>query len=135
MPSRLQEIMVLPCKRIREYMNLLAALQLHTPREHLDQSNISSVLNDIRSLYLNLKQIQERVDKKQQIVDIQRQLINMPVKMIFLIDVHFLLILDWNFLLLLKEYLQRRKIFVDEREGNFVESTINNIELLISQLH
>lgn len=46
-----------PWPRIKEYMNLLGSLELHTPKEHADQKNISYVLNKLREFYLYIKQV------------------------------------------------------------------------------
>ena len=46
-----------PWKRIKEYINILSSLQLHTPKEHEDQEHITNVLNKLREIYLYVKQV------------------------------------------------------------------------------
>lgn len=49
--------MASPWARIKEYINILGSLQLHTPNEHQDQANITNVLNKLREIYLYVKQV------------------------------------------------------------------------------
>lgn len=51
------ELMGAPWPRIKEYMNILASLQVHTPKSHPDQENIEFVLDKIRELNLYIKQV------------------------------------------------------------------------------
>ena len=46
-----------PWTRIKEYMNLLDSLQLHTPVNHPDQANIKNNLLKIREIYLFIKKV------------------------------------------------------------------------------
>jgi hypothetical protein len=46
-----------PWSRLKEYINLLTSLKLHTPKAHQDQVNISRNLNNIREFNLYVKQV------------------------------------------------------------------------------
>lgn len=54
---RIQELMEKPWLRLKEYMNLLGSLQLHTPKEHPDQANIKNVMKNTREVHLYIKQV------------------------------------------------------------------------------
>jgi hypothetical protein len=51
-----------PWSRIKEYMNLLGSLQLHTPKDHPDQANISNNLNKIREIYIFIKKVVNKIN-------------------------------------------------------------------------
>ncbi|CAF0730595.1 unnamed protein product [Brachionus calyciflorus] len=74
----IQDLLGAPWARIKEYINLLGSLQLHTPKEHQDQENISNILNKLREVYLYVKQLQERVEKKYRMQQIQKRVLNAP---------------------------------------------------------
>jgi hypothetical protein len=54
---RIQELMEKPWLRLKEYMNLLGSLQLHTAKEHPDQANIKNVMKKTREVHLYIKQV------------------------------------------------------------------------------
>jgi hypothetical protein len=55
--NRIQELMASPWTRVKEYMDLLSYLQLHTAKTHADQINIKQVLDGIKGLHLHVKQV------------------------------------------------------------------------------
>jgi hypothetical protein len=71
-------MMMAPWPHIKDIMNLLGSLQLHTSKDHPDYLNITKSLNKIRELYLFVKQVQERIENKNKMLEIQRSIINLP---------------------------------------------------------
>ncbi len=67
-------------------MNLLGSLQLHTPKDHPDQTNIIKNYDKIRQVYLFIKKLEERLKHQYELLGIQRIVIEAPVKEIFLIQ-------------------------------------------------
>ncbi|RNA43582.1 epithelial cell-transforming sequence 2 oncogene-like [Brachionus plicatilis] len=75
---RIQDLMASPWTRIKEYISILGSLQLHTPKEHQDQAHITKVLNKLKEIYLYVKQLQERVEKKYRMLQIQKLVLGAP---------------------------------------------------------
>ena len=57
---------------------IIVSLQLHTSKDHPDYLNITKSLNKIRELYLFVKQVQERIENRNKMLEIQRSIINLP---------------------------------------------------------
>ncbi len=74
----LQDLIQTPWTRIKEYMNLLAVLQLHTPDNHPDHPTITSNIKKIREVYLFIKQLQDRLKNKHDMATLQMSIVNSP---------------------------------------------------------
>jgi hypothetical protein len=74
----LQDLMQAPWTRIKEYMNLLAVLQLHTPDNHPDHATITANIKKIREVYLFIKQLQDRLKNKHDMASLQMSVVNSP---------------------------------------------------------
>lgn len=59
-------------------MNLLGSLQLHTPQNHPDHANITNNIKRIREIYLFIKQLQDRLNNKHEMIEIQRTILDSP---------------------------------------------------------
>ena len=69
-----------PWPRLKEYMSLVAAMKLHTAPTHADHAVLGVVLNKLRELYLFVKQVQERLEQRYRMLDIQRRVLDAPVR-------------------------------------------------------
>lgn len=48
MPRSLQELLLYPPRRLEEYTNLLYALRLHTPADHVDRGDLTTAIDQIK---------------------------------------------------------------------------------------
>lgn len=46
----LQELLLCPAKRVKEYITLLCALRLHTPQEHTDHEDLATAIKQMKQL-------------------------------------------------------------------------------------
>ena len=54
---RLQEIFLLPVRRISEYVQLLTWFELHTPHTHADRQDLSHALNTLTELDRAMREV------------------------------------------------------------------------------
>lgn len=74
----LQDLMQAPWQRLKDYMNLLSSLELHTPINHPDRANITNNGKRIREVHAFVKSLQNRLNNKHQMLEIQQSILNAP---------------------------------------------------------
>lgn len=79
--ATLQDLMQSPWTRIKDYMNILGSLQLHTPHNHPDQATITENIKRIREVYLFIKQLQDRLNNQHEMIELQRTIMGAPMFM------------------------------------------------------
>uniref|UniRef100_A0A2K6GHT8 Epithelial cell transforming 2 like n=1 Tax=Propithecus coquereli TaxID=379532 RepID=A0A2K6GHT8_PROCO len=68
----LPELLLYPSRRFEEYINLLYALRLHTPAEHVDRGDLTTAVDQIKKYKGYLDQMKQNITMKDQLSDIQR---------------------------------------------------------------
>ena len=56
---RLQEMLLLPVRRIGEYVMLLTWFEFHTPRTHADRQDLSNAIATLTELHRGMKEVTE----------------------------------------------------------------------------
>ncbi|XP_037376376.1 epithelial cell-transforming sequence 2 oncogene-like [Talpa occidentalis] len=68
----LPELLLYPSRRFEEYLNLLYALKLHTPAEHVDRGDLTTAIDQIKKYKGYIDQVKQNASMKDQLSDIQR---------------------------------------------------------------
>ncbi|KAM8963960.1 epithelial cell-transforming sequence 2 oncogene-like [Lycaon pictus] len=68
----LPELLLYPSRRFEEYINLLYALRLHTPAEHVDRGDLTTAIDQIKKYKSYIDQMKQNIRMKDQLPDIQR---------------------------------------------------------------
>uniref|UniRef100_A0A8P0P5Z3 Epithelial cell transforming 2 like n=1 Tax=Canis lupus familiaris TaxID=9615 RepID=A0A8P0P5Z3_CANLF len=68
----LAELLLYPSRRFEEYINLLYALRLHTPAEHVDRGDLTTAIDQIKKYKSYIDQMKQNIRMKDQLPDIQR---------------------------------------------------------------
>ncbi|XP_004422423.2 PREDICTED: epithelial cell-transforming sequence 2 oncogene-like [Ceratotherium simum simum] len=68
----LPELLLYPSRRFEEYLNLLYALRLHTPAEHVDRGDLTTAIDQIKQYKGYIDQMKQNINMKEQLSDIQR---------------------------------------------------------------
>ncbi|KAK9411624.1 epithelial cell-transforming sequence 2 oncogene-like [Crotalus adamanteus] len=68
----LQELLLCPSKRVKEYITLLYALRLHTPQEHTDQEDLATAIKQMKQLKDYIDQLKLNVGRNDQLLSVQR---------------------------------------------------------------
>ncbi|XP_045150526.1 epithelial cell-transforming sequence 2 oncogene-like [Echinops telfairi] len=74
----LPELLLHPSRRLGEYMNLLYALRLHTPAEHVDREDLTTAIDRIKQHKGYLEQVKQRISRRDQLSDLQRLIWGCP---------------------------------------------------------
>ncbi|XP_008563786.1 PREDICTED: epithelial cell-transforming sequence 2 oncogene-like isoform X2 [Galeopterus variegatus] len=74
----LPELLLYPSRRFEEYINLLYALRLHTPAEHVDRGDLTTAIDQIKKYKSYIDQMKQNVSMKDQLSDIQRMIGGCP---------------------------------------------------------
>ncbi|XP_036078017.1 epithelial cell-transforming sequence 2 oncogene-like isoform X2 [Rousettus aegyptiacus] len=74
----LQELLLYPSRRSEEYINLLYALRLHTPAEHVDRGDLTTAIDQIRKHKGYLDQMKQNIRMRDQLSDLQRTIWGCP---------------------------------------------------------
>ncbi|XP_059150154.1 epithelial cell-transforming sequence 2 oncogene-like [Physella acuta] len=74
----LQEIFLLPIRRISEYVQLLTWFELHTPRTHPDRQDLANVINTLTELDRGMRECKVRMSREKELVSLTRKIINCP---------------------------------------------------------
>ncbi|XP_004674185.2 PREDICTED: epithelial cell-transforming sequence 2 oncogene-like [Condylura cristata] len=67
----LPELLLYPSRRFEEYLNLLYALRLHTPAEHIDRGDLTTAIDQIKKYKGYIDQVRHHASMKAQLSDIQ----------------------------------------------------------------
>ncbi|XP_036350044.2 epithelial cell-transforming sequence 2 oncogene-like [Ochotona princeps] len=68
----LAELLLLPSWRFQEYLQLLYALRLHTPAEHVDRVHLTTAIDQLRKYQAYIDQMKQRIHMEERLSDIQR---------------------------------------------------------------
>ncbi|XP_033091197.1 epithelial cell-transforming sequence 2 oncogene-like isoform X2 [Trachypithecus francoisi] len=68
----LPELLLYPSRRFEEYLNLLYAVRLHTPAEHVDRGNLTTAIDQIKKYKGYIDQMKQNINMKDHLSDIQR---------------------------------------------------------------
>ncbi|XP_013917158.1 PREDICTED: epithelial cell-transforming sequence 2 oncogene-like [Thamnophis sirtalis] len=68
----LQELLLCPAKRVKEYITLLCALRLHTPQEHTDHEDLATAIKQMKQLSAYIDQLKLNVDRNDQLLSVQQ---------------------------------------------------------------
>ncbi|XP_070081686.1 epithelial cell-transforming sequence 2 oncogene-like isoform X10 [Equus caballus] len=74
----LPELLLYPSRRFEEYLNLLYALRLHTPAEHVDRGALTTAIDHIKKYKDYIDQMKQDINMKEQLSDIQRVIWGCP---------------------------------------------------------
>ncbi|GFS13318.1 epithelial cell transforming sequence 2 oncogene-like protein [Elysia marginata] len=74
----LQEIFLLPVRRISEYVQLLTWFELHTPHTHADRQDLAHALNTLTELDRAMRESKTRMSRERELVSLTRKIINCP---------------------------------------------------------
>ncbi|XP_026561188.1 epithelial cell-transforming sequence 2 oncogene-like [Pseudonaja textilis] len=68
----LQELLLCPSKRVKEYIALLCALRLHTPQEHADHEDLATAIKQMKQLNDYIDQLKLNVGRNDQLLRVQQ---------------------------------------------------------------
>ncbi|XP_044914046.1 epithelial cell-transforming sequence 2 oncogene-like isoform X2 [Felis catus] len=68
----LPELLLHPSRRFEEYINLLYALRLHTPAEHVDRGDLTAAIDQVKNYKRYIDQMKQNIGMRDQLSDIQR---------------------------------------------------------------
>ncbi|XP_030665618.1 epithelial cell-transforming sequence 2 oncogene-like isoform X1 [Nomascus leucogenys] len=75
----LPELLLYPSRRFEEYLNLLYAVRLHTPAEHVDCGDLTTAIDQIEKYKGYIDQMKQNINMKDHLSDIQRIIGGCPV--------------------------------------------------------
>ncbi|XP_053078155.1 epithelial cell-transforming sequence 2 oncogene-like isoform X6 [Acinonyx jubatus] len=68
----LPELLLHPSRRFEEYINLLYALRLHTPAEHVDRGDLTAAIDQVKNYKRYIDQMKQNIGMRDQLSDVQR---------------------------------------------------------------
>ncbi|XP_035824549.1 epithelial cell-transforming sequence 2 oncogene-like [Aplysia californica] len=74
----LQEIFLLPVRRVSEYVHLLTWFERHTPRTHADRQDLAQAINTLTELDRGMQESKVRMEREKQLVALTKRIINCP---------------------------------------------------------
>ncbi|ESO84166.1 hypothetical protein LOTGIDRAFT_155489, partial [Lottia gigantea] len=74
----LQELLLLPGRRIEEYVKLLSWFQVHTPLDHADREDIDNILSTFKHLNEDIIQCKVRLERERELNRLQQTIVNCP---------------------------------------------------------
>ncbi|KAK6169969.1 hypothetical protein SNE40_018478 [Patella caerulea] len=74
----LQELLLLPARRIEEYVKLLTWFEVQTPQHHADREDLDNVLTTLKELNEDINQCKKRIERERELVKLQRNIVNCP---------------------------------------------------------
>uniref|UniRef100_A0A2K5F5Y6 Epithelial cell transforming 2 like n=1 Tax=Aotus nancymaae TaxID=37293 RepID=A0A2K5F5Y6_AOTNA len=75
----LPELLLYPSRRFEEYLNLLYAVRLHTPAEHVDRGDLTTAIDQIKKYKAYIDQMKQNINMKDHLSDIQRTIWGCPL--------------------------------------------------------
>ncbi|XP_077207427.1 epithelial cell-transforming sequence 2 oncogene-like isoform X2 [Paroedura picta] len=75
----LQELLLHPSKRFEEYIVLLYALRLHTPKEHTDHEDLTSAIKHLHRYKDYINQLKQNMGRDDQMLTVQRLIQGCPL--------------------------------------------------------
>ncbi|XP_069127414.1 epithelial cell-transforming sequence 2 oncogene-like isoform X1 [Argopecten irradians] len=74
----LQELMLLPPRRIEQYAFLLSWFELHTPKLHQDRADLANALQTIGTLNKHIQETKLRLERDRTMIMLQKSILNSP---------------------------------------------------------
>ncbi|XP_064216698.1 epithelial cell-transforming sequence 2 oncogene-like [Aotus nancymaae] len=74
----LPELLLYPSRRFEEYLNLLYAVRLHTPAEHVDRGDLTTAIDQIKKYKAYIDQMKQNINMKDHLSAIQRTIWGCP---------------------------------------------------------
>jgi len=75
----LPELLFLPGRRIKSYVELLESFMKYTPSDHVDRKNLAQAIAKFKDLDSLFRQYKERLERERFLQDLQKRIINCPV--------------------------------------------------------
>lgn len=75
----LAELLFLPGKRIKSYVELLESFLRYTPTDHYDRENLTKAIAKFKDLDGLFRQYKERLEREKFLQDLQKRIVNCPV--------------------------------------------------------
>lgn len=75
----LPELLFLPERRVKSYVELLEAFLKHTPSDHADRKTLTQVIARFKDLYCLFREYKTRLEREKFLQDLQRRIVNCPV--------------------------------------------------------
>lgn len=75
----LPELLFLPGRRIKGYVELLESFMKYTPSDHVDRKNLTQAIAKFKDLDSLFRQYKERLEREKFLQDLQKRIINCPV--------------------------------------------------------
>ncbi|OWF50928.1 epithelial cell-transforming sequence 2 oncogene-like isoform X1 [Mizuhopecten yessoensis] len=74
----LQELMLLPPRRIEQYAFLLNWFEMHTPTQHQDRADLADAIKTIGTLNRHIQQTKLRLERDRTMITLQKSILNSP---------------------------------------------------------
>ncbi|XP_053396270.1 epithelial cell-transforming sequence 2 oncogene-like isoform X2 [Mercenaria mercenaria] len=74
----LQEMLLLPSRRINEYVTLLSWFELHTPKSHQDRADLADAICTLTELEKCIRECKMRMERDRELIELQRKIQNCP---------------------------------------------------------
>ncbi|XP_060548234.1 epithelial cell-transforming sequence 2 oncogene-like isoform X2 [Pantherophis guttatus] len=85
----IQELLLCPSKRVKEYITLLCGLRLHTPQEHTDHEDLATAIKQMKQLNDYIDQLKLNVGRNDQLLSVQQCIQGGPTLIIFRYQCHW----------------------------------------------
>ncbi|XP_033107006.1 epithelial cell-transforming sequence 2 oncogene-like [Anneissia japonica] len=74
----LQDLLLVPTRRIQEYVRLLSALELHTSPDHADRSDIAQAIETFQKLQKFVDECKRRCEREHRLIFLQKRILKCP---------------------------------------------------------
>ncbi|XP_076076659.1 epithelial cell-transforming sequence 2 oncogene-like [Mytilus galloprovincialis] len=74
----LQELLLLPGRRIQEYVTLLSWFECHTPKSHQDRADLANSIQYLKVLNKHIQESKTRLERDRKMIQLQRSILNTP---------------------------------------------------------
>ncbi|XP_056015999.1 epithelial cell-transforming sequence 2 oncogene-like isoform X2 [Ostrea edulis] len=74
----LPELLLLPGRRINEYVTLLSWFELHTPSTHQDRADLADAIETLKVVNRHVQESKTRMDRDRRMIKLQKTILNCP---------------------------------------------------------
>ncbi|XP_078322430.1 epithelial cell-transforming sequence 2 oncogene-like isoform X2 [Crassostrea virginica] len=74
----LPELLLLPGRRIHEYVTLLSWFELHTPSTHQDRADLADAIETLKVVNRHVQESKTRMDRDRKMIKLQKTILNCP---------------------------------------------------------
>lgn len=74
----LPELLLLPGRRINEYVTLLSWFELHTPTTHQDRGDLADAIETLKVVNRHVQESKTRMDRDRKMIKLQKTILNCP---------------------------------------------------------